>query len=534
MSAFIEVKDLTIQMGDATLIQGINFDIKENESLGLLGESGAGKSTLLLALRGLEDYTPAKGEIIFHTKICTNPDCYWINPPSYDGICPKCKSPMEPKTINFWHPDMKPYRNPLRRRIAILLQNPYGLFSFNTVIENVILALQSVRYPVEFRVRRAAEIISSVGLSHRITHTARDLSGGEKQRVNLARQIAIDPMLFLLDEPTGTQDPTTAKRTYNLLIDMAQRKRVTMVVASHLYQHSTRLAPRSLLLDNGKLISQGETEKLIEKFHVDAPPTNAIEKSASDLGPSIIDCKDVKKYYYSVDRGIIKAVDGVNISIREREIFGILGRSGAGKTTLSYIISAHPAITEFKGDCLVRIGDDFIDMGKRGPEERGRAKKYISMCYQEYGLFWNKNLFENLRGAIPDVPDEMAEAKIKELLLILGFTEKQAEILPTRMPDELSEGERQRIMIALALIKEPRIVLLDEPTGTMDPLTMVPVAQAIKNARDQLGTTFLIVSHDIDFVKHICDEVTVMKDGKTIFTGLPEEAINAAISKDAV
>jgi len=93
------------------------------------------------------------------------------------------------------------------------------------------------------------------------------------------------------------------------------------------------------------------------------------------------------------------------------------------------------------------------------------------------------------------------------------------------MPDELSEGERNRIAMAQVLIKEPSIVILDEPTGTMDPITKIEVTKSILNAREELGETFVIVSHDLDFVKNVCDRALLMRNGKAIFAGFPDEVL---------
>jgi len=107
----------------------------------------------------------------------------------------------------------------------------------------------------------------------------------------------------------------------------------------------------------------------------------------------------------------------------------------------------------------------------------------------------------------------------------VGFTEDQAEAILEKMPDELSEGERHRVAMAQVLIKEPSIVILDEPTGTMDVITKVEVTKSILNAREELGETFVIVSHDMDFVRNICDRAMLMRNGKRVITGLPEEVL---------
>jgi methyl coenzyme M reductase system subunit A2 len=161
-----------------------------------------------------------------------------------------------------------------------------------------------------------------------------------------------------------------------------------------------------------------------------------------------------------------------------------------------------------------------------GSNGRGRATKYIGVLHQEYTLYQSRTVIDNLTESIGlALPSELAERKAIHTLTTVGFTEDQSEAVLNKMPDELSEGERHRIAIAQVLIKEPRIVILDEPTGTMDPITKIEVTKSILNAREELGETFVIVSHDMDFVKNICDRALLMRNGRAIFVGLPDEVL---------
>ena len=116
-------------------------------------------------------------------------------------------------------------------------------------------------------------------------------------------------------------------------------------------------------------------------------------------------------------------------------------------------------------------------------------------------------------------PGELGERKAILVLKTAGFTEERAHEILDKMPDELSVGEAHRVAMAQILIKEPRIIILDEPTGTMDPVTRVDVTKSMLEAREELGETFLIVSHDMDFVKDVCDRAALMRNGKIIEIG---------------
>jgi methyl coenzyme M reductase system subunit A2 len=243
-----------------------------------------------------------------------------------------------------------------------------------------------------------------------------------------------------------------------------------------------------------------------------------------EVGAPIIKANGLSKRYISIDRGVVKAVDNASLEINEGEIFGLVGISGGGKTTLSKMLSG--IITPTGGSISVRVGDDWVDMTVLGPNGRGRATKYIGILHQEYTLYPSRSVIENLTEAIGlSLPFELAERKAIHTLETVGFGEDQAEAVLEKMPDELSEGERHRVAMAQVLIKEPRIVVLDEPTGTMDAITKIEVTKSILNAREELGETFVIVSHDMDFVKNVCDRAMLMRNGKAIFTGLPDEVM---------
>jgi methyl coenzyme M reductase system subunit A2 len=159
-------------------------------------------------------------------------------------------------------------------------------------------------------------------------------------------------------------------------------------------------------------------------------------------------------------------------------------------------------------------------MTKPGIENRGRAKGYIGLLHQEYDLYPHRTVLDNLTDAIGlEFPKELAMRKAIITLKMAGFSEEKSREILDRLPGHLSEGERHRVALAQVLIREPRIVILDEPTGTMDPLTKVDVKHSIMHARDEMDETFIVVSHDIDFVRDICDRLALMRGGKIIAIG---------------
>ena len=413
-------------------------------------------------------------------------------------------------------------------RTAIMFQRTFALYGDDRVIENVLHALDDIRYPQEQAISRAADLIDQVRLSHRMMHIARDLSGGEKQRVVLARQLAKNPSMLFADEPTGTLDPETARLVHGMLIEAAKKNAMGMVVTSHFSQVIEDMANRAMLLVDGEIASIGSPKTVIRSFAKDYHEIESQEPV--ELGGQILQARDVNKKYISVDRGVIKAVNMVTFDVAKKEIFGIIGKSGAGKTTLSQIISG--IIEPTSGEMNILIGDDWVDMTKPGIDQRGRAKEYIGLLHQEYDLFPHRTVIDNLTDSIGlDFPKELAIRKAVVTLRMAGFTEEKAKEILNRFPGELSDGERHRVALAQVLIREPRLVVLDEPTGTMDPITKQDVKHSILNARDEMDETFIVVSHDMDFVRDICDRVALMRGGKIIDIG-PTKAILAQVTDD--
>ena len=178
------------------------------------------------------------------------------------------------------------------------------------------------------------------------------------------------------------------------------------------------------------------------------------------------------------------------------------------------------------GKVEVKIGDTWINMSDPGEGGKGRATPYIGVLHQEYALYPTETILQNLTSCIGlKMPAELAKVKAIQSLLNVGFPRENVTKILDALPGDLSVGEIQRIAFALVLIKEPKIVILDEPTGTMDPITKVSVAKAVIKARNDLNETFIVVSHDMDFILNCCDRVALMKDGKITSIGPAEPQV---------
>jgi methyl coenzyme M reductase system, component A2 len=522
-SPLITVKDLCMDYDGNRVLDGISFEIPEGEIIGIIGRSGAGKSVLMHLLRGVEQ-PPTSGSIVYHIAACTKCDHTDVRSRS-GNPCPVCGGELASLDVNLWDPGSDGLKSRVMRRTAIMFQRTFALYGDDRVIENVLHALDDINYPQDQAINRAADLIDQVRLSHRMMHIARDLSGGEKQRVVLARQLAKDPAMLFADEPTGTLDPETAKIVHQMLTESAKTNNMGIVVTSHFPHVIEEMASRALLLVDGKIAEIGSPSQVIRSFTRDYEIPD--EAEVPETGEIILSARDVSKRYMSVDRGVVKAVNMMTFDVAKKEIFGIIGKSGAGKTTLSRIVSG--IIEPTSGEMNIRIGDTWVDMTKPGIDQRGRAKEYIGLLHQEYDLYPHRTVIDNLTDSIGlEFPKELAIRKAIITLGMAGFPALKAEEILSRYPGELSDGERHRVALAQVLIKEPRIVVLDEPTGTMDPITKMDVKHSILHARDEIDETFIVVSHDLEFVRDVCDRVALVRGGRIVKIGPPMEVLGEA------
>ncbi len=300
----ITVKNLCMEFNGTAVLKNINFEVAEGETVGIIGRSGAGKTVLMHLMRGGVDQPPTQGAIIYHVAVCGG--CDYIGVPSEVGKpCPVCGGgKMEPADIDLWAEENATMKRRIMRRTAIMFQRTFALYGDDRVIENVLRALDDVGYPGEKAVSRAADLIDQVRLSHRMMHIARDLSGGEKQRVVLARQLAKNPFMLFADEPTGTLDPETATLVHRMLIESARVNDMGMIVTSHFSNVIEDVADRAILLENGEIKGGigGPPREVIGRFMENYSDVEQ-RQAGGEVGEKILVARDVVKRYLSVDRG---------------------------------------------------------------------------------------------------------------------------------------------------------------------------------------------------------------------------------------
>ena len=227
----------------------------------------------------------------------------------------------------------------------------------------------------------------------------------------------------------------------------------------------------------------------------------------------MIELRNLSKSFMTTD-GQVDALQHINLTIRDGDVYGIIGMSGAGKSTLVRCINMLERPTE--GSVLL----DGQDLGSLGKKEIREVRRSVTMIFQSFNLLMQKTCLQNVLFPLKlaKVPRAEAEAKAKELLKTVGLPDKA-----NSYPAQLSGGQQQRVAIARALATNPKVLLCDEATSALDPKTTHSILELIREINREMGITIIVVTHQMEVVKQICERVAFIKDGTVIAEGKPEE-----------
>ena len=549
----IEIKNLskTYKMDNGDEIKAlddVNLKVESGEILGIIGMSGSGKTTLLRVLRGVESFD--SGDIT-----------------------------LEDIKVSY---DSNPYYfTKLKRATAIHLQRSFGLWA-ETALQNVVRKLYGAKYGDESMSdqeyafnefsEQAMDLLKLVGLEDKAQHFAPVLSGGEKQRLIMARQLAKQPKVLLLDEPATMSCPKTKQEIFDAIKNINKELGVTIILVSHLPEIHEYLADRLVLMENGKIIDEGNPKTIIKEFLKDIEPEEEL-KSPKPSSEEIIHVKDIEKRFFLIKGGAVLDINDINFNVNKGEIISLIGPSGAGKTVLLRIIGGldfpdsgsvnfktdgewvdmhEPGIkrmkirskmgfmhqefalthySTIKSQIASRLGIKgvyVIDYAKKKAEELGISEQVLDVLYQLTDLPETEAKFrlekiglssEILHELFPSFPDNEVKKFAKPIFEALDLS---MDILD-RKSYELSGGQKVRATLALVLASQPEVIILDEPFGDLDPITLRSVSNSLKRINNEFETTILMVSHHLDFVKELSTRAILMDDGNFVMDGIPQD-----------
>lgn len=509
------------------IVKNSRFDLHENEILGIVGESGSGKSVTSLAIMGLLPKAIAKvseGEIILDGKnIAALSEKEWQKLKGND-IAMIFQEPMS--SLN---PSLK-----CGPQVAEILAQHTHL-SQKEIRQEVLSLFEKVKLP-------NPEIIYN-----KYPH---QISGGQKQRVMIAMAIACKPKILIADEPTTALDVTVQKEIIQLLKELQQQTRMSIIFISHDLSLVSDIANRVLVMYKGEIVEQGEAQQIfknpqhnytkaliasrpsleyrakrlptIQDFLNDTIDTAVI--TAEDRAENhkkmyaqtpILEVQNVEKEYFSTaglfgKKTTFKAVDNVSFKIYEGETLGLVGESGCGKSTLGN------AILQLDKATAGHIFYKGKDITKLSATEIRTLRKEIQIIFQDPYSSLNpripvgKAIMEPMKVHGLYKNDAERKQKTIELLERVGLGEDYFN----RYPHEFSGGQRQRIGIARTIALQPKIIVCDESVSALDISVQAQVLNLLNELKENFGFTYIFISHDLAVVKYMSDQVLVMNKGK--------------------
>ena len=522
-------------------LNNINLEVKEGEIVGILGTSGSGKTTLLRILRGVEKFDEGEVRVERYT--------------------------LKPDSSQF-------YFNQVKKETAIHLQRSFGIWP-ETVLDNVVRKLYGAKYGDEagtdFELahdqfdKEAYELLELVGLKEKSGHLASVLSGGEKQRLIMARQLAKKPKVMLLDEPATMACPKTKQEILDAVKKINEELNITIVLVSHLPEIHKFLAEKVILLENGEIAKEGDVDEIIDEFLSDIEDPVDIKLESTD--ETLIKACDLDKRFYLLKGKDVLHMKDISFEVKRGDILSLVGPSGAGKTILLRMLGGMDVPDS--GDVFFKLEKDgetkWVDI-RKASLDRMEVRRNIGFMHQEFALvYWAtvqsqlaKKLgykrFDMVQEAkerareeglpdilldalyqLTDLPEREAKARLEQVGLEPSILDElfpkfpEAEIaeqvadlfealdLPLdilgRRSFELSGGQKVRTMLALVLVSKPDILLLDEPFGDLDPKTLRTVTNSLKRICKEFGTTIVMVSHNTDFIRELSNRAIFIDQG---------------------
>ena len=516
----LHVENLRVSFGDTEVVKGISFTTRVGRCLAIVGESGSGKSVTARTLVGL-----------------TGPNSH-VRADRIDLA-----------GIDLTRRSERSWRAIRGREIGFILQDALvSLDQLRLVGTEIIEPLKLHRWGTKAsRRERAVELLGSVGVPEpevKVRQRPYELSGGLRQRALIASAIALDPKLLVADEPTTALDVTIQAQVLDLLAESKARGR-SIILISHDLSVVARLADEVIVMRGGEVLEHGPADQVLhEPRHeytqalLDAipsehtrgtrlAPTAGGEKivaprarKAIDGGLPLLEARHISKVFRGPDKVDRTVVDDVSFELFEGETLGIVGESGSGKTTSARI--ALSLLEPTSGEVLLR-GQPWSALS---PGQRGPLRKQIGVIYQDplssFDPRWpvGRILTDALRtGNRPPSSNAEARARAIRLLEQVGLGEQHLASAPLR----LSGGQRQRVSIARALAPEPEVIVCDEPVSALDVSIQAQVLDLLTDLQDELGVSYLFISHDLGVIHHMSDRILVMKDGRVVESGSADE-----------
>ncbi len=505
----LTISDLSVRFHQNTVVEGVNLKIHKGETLALVGESGSGKSVTALSVMQLLPYPTAShpsGSIRF----------------------------LNEELVGASHADLRHIRGD---RVSMIFQEPMTSLNPLHTIEKQIGEMLYLHRGMDIQQarERIVELLELVGLPKardRLQAFPHELSGGQRQRVMIAMALANEPDLLIADEPTTALDVTIQAQILGLLKELQQKLGMAILMITHDLGIVHKLAHRVAVMQDGKLVEQGDIDEVFNnpqhpytRSLLEAEPTGH-KQGVAHSAPILLQADNLR-VWFPIKQGLlqrtvdnIKAVDDIDLEVRQGQTIGIVGESGSGKTTLGL------ALLRLQ-DSTGRIsfaGDDIHSLKRNNLRP---LRRQMQIVFQDpFGSLSPRMSVAQIIGeglSVHDIyPDpQQREQLIIDTLIEVGLDPESRH----RYPHEFSGGQRQRISIARAMILKPKLVVLDEPTSALDRTVQSQIIDLLRDMQQQHNLTYLFISHDLAVVRAMSDEILVMKNGKVVERGATEQIV---------
>ncbi|SFN87191.1 peptide/nickel transport system ATP-binding protein [Pseudomonas sp. NFACC24-1] len=506
MSELIRVQDLRVvacgEQGEVDIVKGVSFSLQKGEVLALIGESGSGKTTIALALLGYarRGCRLAGGvvQIGEHDMLASS-----------ESQLQKLRG----NRVSYIAQSAAAAFNPAKKLIDQVVEGAliHGLGSRAVLAAKAIELFRDLALPDPERI------------GQRYPH---QVSGGQLQRVMAAMALISDPLLVVLDEPTTALDVTTQIDVLRAFKRVVRERGATAVYVSHDLAVVAQMADQIVVFNGGEIFEHSATAPLLKgpaheytrSLLAAARPDTTI-RPPSDLAQEtpLLTIQGLTAGYGNKNaQGMpaIRVLEDIDLTVRRGQAIGVIGESGSGKSTLARVVA---------GLLVPALGGLTFDGQPLGGSLSSRTSEQfrrIQMVFQNADTALNPmhsvstilsrplKMYFGLKGAA-------LRERVGELLDLVRLPRALAQ----RRPNELSGGQKQRVNLARALAAKPDLILCDEVTSALDTVVGAAILELLRDLRQQLGVSYLFISHDISTVRALCDDIVVMYSGHKIQAG---------------
>lgn len=511
----LQIKNLnfTYPKSEKSALEDISINIKKR-SFGLIfGASGCGKTTLLRLLkREIAPFGTKKGEIL------------------YSGIS---TDKLDDRTS--------------ASEIGFVGQNPDEQIVTDKVWHELAFGLENLGMETSVIRRRVGEMASYFGIQDWYHNNTDELSGGQKQLLNLASVMVMQPKILLLDEPTSQLDPIAAADFIATLQKLNREFGLTILLVEHRLEDVFPIADYVIAMENGRVLFSDEPRKICAEMK-NHPLSLGMPSAARIWSKLSVSCNcpltvkegrefleehfsnkegmllpirtenekspviEAKELWFRYEKNLPDVLSGVSITVGQGEIYSVLGGNGTGKTTMLNVLSGLDR--PYKGKARIK--------GKRISEYKNDSlyrKNLVLLPQNPKTVFLKNTVFEDYVEILYAMNIHKSEHKERIKLVAEKFGIEQ---LLDRHPYDLSGGEQQKCALVKLMLTEPEILLLDEPTKGLDSFSKAKFAELLKELQDS-GKTILMVTHDVEFAASVSDKCALFFDGKIISEGTPNE-----------